>query len=200
MKTLKKLANNGRGVFEEECQRYMKSVEDRPYFISELRTAFIDGCNTVTVDQHEMAIPLADEYISKKSPDVIYVSMDIERAYREGAKRIADEWHKSQVKMTSRRVEKASKLICAGSQLMSVADNFNKEAERLMSNEFNQTQILNKYKEIKGLFEELRAKFKEWNEQCAGIFLNLSVEDNFRWGEEGEKLEYAIRKVMKIDR
>jgi hypothetical protein len=54
--------------------------------------------------------------------------------------------------------------------------------------------------EIKGLFEELRTKFKEWNKQCAGIFLNLSVEDNFRWGEEGEKLEYAIRKVMKIDR
>ena len=199
MKTLKKLANNGRGVFEEECQEYMKSVEDRPYFISELRTAFIDGCNTVTVDQHEMAIPLADEYISKKSPDVIYVSIDIERAYREGAKRIAEEWHKSREKMTVRRISKAAQLICAGSQLMSLADNFNKEAERLMSNEFKQTQIGNKYLEIKDLLDQVSTIFKEWNQECECIFKSMSMPDLIKWGDDGEKREYAVKKVLKID-
>lgn len=200
MKILNKMANGGKGVFEDICEEYMKSKTQYIYTIGDIYRAYIDGCNAVSQTQHDLAIPFAEEYVSKKSSDVSYVQIDIEKAFRDGAKRMAEEWEKSQVKMTSRRVEKASKLICAGSQLMSVADNFNKEAERLMSNEFNQTQILNKYKEIKGLFEELRTKFKEWNKQCSGIFLNLSVEDNFRWGEEGEKLEYAIRKVMKIDR
>ena len=199
MKMLNKMGNNGKGVFEDSCEEYMRTKQDRPYLISELYTAFIDGCNTVTIDQHEMAIPLADEYISKKSPDVIYVSMDIERAYREGAKRIADEWHKSREKMTVRRISKAAQLICAGSQLMSLADNFNKEAERLMSNEFKQTQIGNKYLEIKGLLDQVSTIFREWNKECECIFSSMSMPDLIKWGDDGEKLEYAVKKVLKID-
>jgi hypothetical protein len=200
MKTLKKLANNGRGVFEDTCDEYKKTLQDRPYYISELRDAFVDGCNAVTQEQHELALPFAEEYISKKSADVVYVSMDIERAYREGAKKMAEEYQKSRALITARRVRKATRLICAGSQLMSIADNFNKEAEGLVSNEFKQTKISNIYSEMQELFAELSTKFKQWNEECAGIFLNLSSEDCVRWGEEGEKIEYQVRRIMEIDK
>ena len=199
MKHLKKLANNGKGVFEEECENYMRGKENIPYIIQDLYSAFIDGCNVVTQKPHESAIDYAEEYISKKSSDVVYTLMDIEKAFREGAKKMADEWHKSRVKITAKKVAKASKLICAGSQLMTIADNFNKEAERLVSNEFTQTHIKNQYTEMQELFSELSKRFKAWNEECANIFLNLSVEDNYRWGEENDKLEYAVRKIMKID-
>lgn len=200
MKHLKKLANNGRGVFEANVEEYMKTKPKIPYTIQDLYRAYIDGCNVVSVTQHDSAIPLAEAYIAKKSSDVVYSVTHIELAFREGAKAIAQEWEKTQVKISVRNTEKAAKLICACSQLMSLADNFNKEAERLMSNSFTTLQIKNEYTEIKDMFKGLSDKFKVWNEQCSSIFLGLSIDDNFKWGEENEKLEYAVRKVMKIDR
>lgn len=199
MKHLKKLANNGRGVFEEEVESYMKTKPRIPYTIQDIYRAYIDGCNVVSVTQHDSAIPLAEAYIAKKSADAVYPVTHIELAFREGAKAIAQEWEKTQVKISVRNTEKAAKLICACSQLMSLADNFNKEAEQLMSNSFTTLQIKNEYTELMDMFKSLSEKFKNWNEQCSSIFLGLSSDDNYKWCVENEKLEYAVKKVMKID-
>lgn len=199
MKHLNKMTYNGKGVFEDSLDEYMRTKPDDVYFISDLYQAFIEGCNVVTQCQHEKAIPYAEEFKTTKSPDLIYTRMDIELAYRTGAKKMAEEWEKSRAVITAKKVEKASKLICACSQLMTIADNFNKEAEKLMSHELMDFVVKNNHIDLKGKFDELIEDFRKWNESCAGIFLNLSIDDSFRWGDENERLERSVRKIMKID-
>lgn len=199
MKYLNKMTYNCKGVFEESCEEYMRDKKGGAYLISDLYKAFIEGCNVVTQQQHENAILYAEEFKATKSPDVVYTPHDVELAYRAGAKKIAEEWEKSRVTVTAKKVEKASKLICACSQLMSIADNFNKEAEKLMSHDLMDFVVKNKHLDLKAKFEEIKAEFREWNNACADIFLNLSINDNYRWGEENEKIERSVRKIMKID-
>ena len=199
MKYINKMTYNGKGVFEDSIEEYMRTMTSDVYFISDLYKAFIEGCNVVTQCQHEKAIPFAEEFKATKSPDVIYTKMNIEAAYRAGAKKMAEEWEKSRAVITKKKVEKASKLICACSQLMTIADNFNKEAERLMSHDLMGFEVKNNHIDLKGKFDELIEDFRKWNESCADIFLNLSVDDSFRWGDENERLERSVRKIMKID-
>lgn len=95
--------------------------------------------------------------------------------------------------ISKQRREKATKLIRAGQQLMTLAESFNNEAERLLSIDgLVETVITNKWAELKEIFKEI-------NKSNEKFFYGLSQKECIKWGDINEKIEYAVRKVMKID-
>lgn len=181
-------------TLNETCEEYLESQNSPIFIVHDLYKAVIAGCNDITATQQDKAIAWAEEYISMKDKDLVYTISDVEKAFRYGAKRMADFVDSQKLLLTKERLQKASKLICAGSQLMSVADNFNKEAEKLLSIAgIKEIEIANKWLEIAKLFKEL-------HQECAKTFMSFSDDECYEWGEENDKIEYAVRKIMKIDK
>ena len=181
-------------TLNETCEEYLESQNSSIFIVHDLYKAVIAGCNDITAMQQDKAIAWAEEYISMKDKDLVYTISDVEKAFRYGAKRMADFVDSQKLLLTKERLQKASKLICAGSQLMSVADNFNKEAEKLLSIAgIKEIEIANKWLEIAKLFKEL-------HQECAKTFMSFSDDECYEWGEENDKIEYAVRKIMKIDK
>lgn len=181
-------------TLNETCEEYLESQNSPIFIVHDLYKAVIAGCNDITTTQQYKAIAWAEEYISMKDKDLVYTISDVEKAFRYGAKRMADFVDSQKIVLTKERLQKASKLICAGSQLMSVADNFNKEAEKLLSIAgIKEIEITNKWLEIAKLFKEL-------HQECAKTFMSFSDDECYEWGEENDKIEYAVRKIMKIDK
>ena len=180
-------------VFEEICKEYLASQGGPIFIVQDLYKAVIDGCNTMTTKQHNNALVYAEEYISKKDKDLVYTLCDLENAFRFGAKRMAEIVEKERNAISARRREKAAKLIRAGQQLMTLAESFNIEAEELLSIEgISEMVIVNKWAELKEIFKEV-------NKSNEKFFYSLSQKECVKWGDTNEKIEYAVRKVMKID-
>lgn len=181
-------------TFEEIVEDFIESQGRDVFVVQDLHKAVIAGCNEMTTRQHDNAVVYADEYVSMKHKDLVYTASDVEKAFRYGARRMAEFVDSQKIVLTKEKLQKASKLICAGSQLMLMADNFNKEAEKLLSIDgIKETVITNKWLEIAKLFKEL-------HEDSMKVFMSLTPDESYDWGDESEKLEYAVRKIMKIDR
>lgn len=180
-------------TLDETCNEFLLA-QTAPIFIAyDLYKAVIAGCNDMTPRQHDNAVIWAEEYISNKDKDLSYTLQDLENAYRFGAKKIAELIEEEMNAISKRRREKATKLIRAGQQLMTLAESFNNEAENLLSIDgLAKTIITNKWTELKEIFKEIN----KGNEK---FFYGLSQKECIKWGDINEKMEYAVRRIMKID-
>jgi uncharacterized protein (DUF885 family) len=180
-------------TLDETCKEYLESQVAPIFIVHDLYKAVIAGCNDMTPRQHDNAVTWAEEYISNKNKDLTYTLHDLENAYRFGAKKIAELIEEEMNAISKRRREKATKLIRAGQQLMTLAESFNNEAENLLSIDgLAKTIITNKWTELKEIFKEIN----KGNEK---FFYGLSQKECIKWGDVNEKIEYAVRKAMKID-
>lgn len=180
-------------TLDEACKEFLESQVAPIFIVQDLYKAVIAGCNEMTTRQHDNAVVYAEEYISKKDADLVYTQTDLESAYRYGAKRMAEIIEQEMNAMSAQRREKAAKLIRAGQQLMTLAESFNDEAEKLLSIDgLTKMEITNKWAELKAIFKEV-------NKSNEKFFLGLSQKECVRWGDINEKIEYAVRKAMKID-
>ena len=180
-------------TFEDACKEFLQTQIAPVFIVQDLYKAVIAGCNEMTTRQHDNAIVYAEEYIAKKDKDLSYTISDLERAYRFGANKMAVIIEQEMNAMSAQRREKASKLIRAGQQLMTLAESFNDEAEKLLSIDgLTKMEITNKWAELKAIFKEV-------NKSNEKFFLGLSQKECVRWGDINEKIEYAVRKAMKID-
>lgn len=180
-------------TLDEACEDFLEAHAAPIYTVQDLYKAVIAGCNEMTTRQHDNAIVYADEYISRKNSDLVYTLHDLENAYRFGAKKMAEIIEKEMDAISAQRREKATKLIRAGQQLMTLAESFNNEAEQLLSIDgLTETTITNKWTELKEIFKEV-------NKSNEKFFYGLSQQECIKWGDINEKIEYAVRKAMKID-
>lgn len=180
-------------TFEDACKEFLQTQIAPVFIVQDLYKAVIAGCNEMTTRQHDNAIVYAEEYIAKKDKDLSYTISDLERAYRFGANKMAVIIEQEMNAMSAQRREKASKLIRAGQQLMTLAESFNDEAEKLLSIDgLTKMEITNKWAELKAIFKEV-------NKSNEKFFLGLSQKECVKWGDINEKIEYAVRKAMKID-
>lgn len=180
-------------TLDETCKEYLESQVAPIFIVHDLYKAVIAGCNDMTTRQHDNAAIWAEEYISTKDKDLWYTLHDLENAYRFGAKRMAEIVEKEMNAISKQRREKATKLIRAGQQLMTLAESFNNKAERLLSIDgLAETVITNKWAELKEIFKEV-------NKSNEKFFYGLSQKECIKWGDINEKIEYAVRKAMKID-
>lgn len=180
-------------TFEDSCKEFLQAQVAPIFIVQDLYKAVIAGCNEMTTRQHDNAVVYAEEYISKKDKDLVFTIHDIENAYRFGAQKMAIIVDREIAAISAQRREKATKLIRAGQQLMSLAESFNNEAEKLMTVDgLSEMVIINKWAELKELFKEI-------NKSNEKFFLKLSQKECIKWGDINEKIEYAVRKAMKID-
>lgn len=180
-------------TLDDACKEFLESQVAPIFIVQDLYKAVIAGCNEMTTRQHDNAIVYAEEYISKKDKDSVYTLHDLENAYRFGAKKMAVIVEQEMNAISAQRREKAAKLIRAGQQLMSLAQNFNNEAEKLLSVDgISETIITNRWAELNEIFSDV-------NKSNEKFFLGLSQKECIKWGELNEKIEEAVRKVMKID-
>lgn len=180
-------------TFEDACKEFLQTQTAPVFIVQDLYKAVIAGCNEMTTRQHDNAVVYAEEYIAKKDKDLVFTIHDVENAYRFGANKMAVIIEQEMNAISARRRERASKLIRAGQQLMTLAESFNKEAEQLLSIDgLSQMVITNKWSELKTIFKEI-------NKSNEKFFLGLSQKDCIKWGDINERIEYAVRKVMKID-
>lgn len=183
----------GQKTFEDACKEFLQAQTAPVFIVQDLYKAVIAGCNEMTTRQHDNAIIYAEEYIAKKDKDLSYTISDLERAYRFGANKMAVIIEQEMNAMSAQRREKATKLIRAGQQLMTLAESFNDEAEKLLSIDgLTKMEITNKWAELKAIFKEV-------NKSNEKFFLGLSQKECVKWGDINEKIEYAVRKAMKID-
>lgn len=180
-------------TLDDACKEFLESQVAPIFIVQDLYKAVIAGCNEMTTRQHDNAIVYAEEYIVKKDKDLSYTISDLERAYMYGAQKMAVIVEREMNAMSAQRREKASKLIRAGQQLMTLAESFNNEAERLMTVDgISEMVITNRWAELKAIFKEL-------NKSNEKFFYGLSQQECIKWGDINEKIEYAVRKAMKID-
>ena len=85
------------------------------------------------------------------------------------------------------------KLICAGEQMMTLAEMFSKEAQGCLSK-----RGLFKT-EIKNDFGKLAKMLKNINAQVKRVFLDFSPDESLDWAEDADSLENAVRDIFKID-
>lgn len=181
------------------CEEYIKSLTSQFFVVGDLYKAVIEGANFITKKQHECTIEAAEMYVKEKDKDLVYTAGEVERAFKAGARIMLNvteaEREKEQHKIRLKREEmqKLAKLICACEQLMEIADNFNKEAECILSknNLFRH--------EIKSEWKGIAKKFGSIKSQLSKVFMGFSADEGYDWCMEGEAIENAVREIMKID-
>lgn len=186
-------------LLDQTCEAYSHSLSAPFFTVADLYRAFLEGCNWVTKKQHDKAVEAAEEYAANKDKDVIYTITNIEAAYRAGArvmlkvKEAENANVKKKINLTRAEWQKIAKLLSACHQLMTTADNLNKEVE----------QLLNKLdpfgSKVMSEWRDLAQRFKRLNRTTAKIFLDNTNEENYEWADEAEKIENAVRQIMKID-
>jgi hypothetical protein len=179
--------------FEDIVKAYLDAQVGPMFIVADLYKAVIAGCNEMTERQHENAAKWAEEYKRMKDEDLVYTLQDVEKAFRYGANKMAALVEETARQISIRNKQKAAKLISAGYHLMTIADCFTKEAEASLSvDNLVKTEIESKWKEIAQLFKEI-------NEKHSRVFNNFTADEGYEWGEETEKIEYYVRKLMRID-
>lgn len=189
----KRLLNENLELFKKEIRN------DLLFNIADLARAVLAGCNSVTDKQHPKAQEIVDEYVAAKKSDVSYTEGDMEKAFTIGARVMANQVDKENEKVRlstlvkREQLQKAAKLVCACEQLMTIADGFNKEAEKLLSKQgVFKTEIKAEWNKAAKIFRVLQARMKK-------TYMGFSIDEACDWSEETEALENAIREVMAID-
>jgi hypothetical protein len=97
------------------------------------------------------------------------------------------------MKVKKQDLQKAMKLISAGQQLMDVANEFCKEAERCLTKQGEyRTGIKNDFGKLKNFFMQIYS-------QVSRVYLNFTPDEAYEWGEDTGALEDAAREIFKID-
>lgn len=187
-------------LLEEAKERFYNEIKYiGVYNIADLQKAVLTGCNAVTGEQHDMAQSIVDGYIKSKSSDVSYSIGYMLAAFNYGSTEMLKIVRKEQEKVRMRMLvkaealEKASKLISACQQLMTTANNFNNEAQEVLSKHgYCKTKIASDWNDLKQRFSRL-------GNQINKVFLNMEGEKCIAWGDQAEDIEVAVREIMKID-
>lgn len=182
------------------CEQFRQDIKDYELFtVADLQRAVLFGCNSVTGKQHDKAQEIVDEYIRYKSKDVHYSSGDMVKAFEAGCRIMSDVVDKEneKVRMSMRvkkeDMQKAMKLISAGQQMMDLANNFCKEAERALTKQGEyRTGIKNDFGKLKNFLRQIYSQVEK-------VYKGFTDDECYEWGEDGEKLEEAVREIFKID-
>lgn len=182
------------------CEQFRQDIRnDLLFTVADLQRAVLFGCNTVTDKQHDKAQEIADEYTKHKDKTLVYTEGDMVKAFEAGCRIMSDVVDKENEKIRmSMRVkkedmQKAMKLISAGQQMMDLANNFCKEAERALTKQ-------GEYKTgIKNDFGKLKNFLRQIYSQVEKVYKGFTDDECYEWGEDGEKLEEAVREIFKID-
>lgn len=187
-------------LFEQAKEKFCRDIRMIPLFVlPDLQRAVLEGCNAVSGKERDEARGIADYYVKYKDPSLVYGEIDMLRAFKEGEDKmreiIGKEKEKVKLSMLVKRqdLQKAMKLICAGEQMMTLAEMFANEAqERLSKRGVFST-------EIKNDFGKLAKMLKNINAQVKRVFLDFSPDESLDWAEDADTLENAVRKIFKID-
>lgn len=187
-------------LLNENLELFKKEIRNVPLFnIADLAKAALAGCNSVTGKQHPKAQEIVDEYVATKKSDVFYTEGDMKKAFTISARVMANQVDKENEKVRlstlvkKEQLQKAAKLVCACEQLMTIADGFNKEAEKLLSKQgVFKTEIKAEWNKAAKIFRVLQARMKK-------TYMGFSIDEACDWSEETEALENAIREIMAID-
>lgn len=181
------------------CNLYLKENDSPLYVVSDLANALIAGACFVSPEKQKEAEEAAQAYIENKSGGVVYTDGDVEKAFKAGAKIMATvknaeiQQKKIEIKLDRAEWQKMAKLICACEQLMEMADNFNQEAEKLL----NKKNLMGH--KIKSEWGWIAKKFRNIKSLLKKTYEGFTDEEFIEWGDEGERLEDAVREIMKID-
>lgn len=187
-------------LFEQAKEKFCRDIRMIPLFVlPDLQRAVLEGCNAVSGKERDEARDIADYYVKYKDPSLVYGEIDMLRAFKEGEDKmreiIGKEKEKVKLSMLVKRqdLQKAMKLICAGEQMMTLAEMFANEAqERLSKRGVFST-------EIKNDFGKLAKMLKNINAQVKRVFLDFSPDESLDWAEDADTLENAVREIFKID-
>lgn len=187
-------------LFEKAKEKFCRDIRMIPLFVlPDLQRAVLEGCNAVSGKERDEARGIADYYVKYKDPSLVYGEIDMLRAFKEGENKmreiIGKEKEKVKLSMLVKRqdLQKAMKLICAGEQMMTLAEMFANEAqERLSKRGVFST-------EIKNDFGKLAKMLKNINAQVKRVFLDFSPDESLDWAEDADSLENAVREIFKID-
>lgn len=187
-------------LFEKAKEKFCRDIRMIPLFVlPDLQRAVLEGCNAVSGKERDEARDIADYYVKYKDPSLVYGEIDMLRAFKEGEDKmreiIGKEKEKVKLSMLVKRqdLQKAMKLICAGEQMMTLAEMFANEAqERLSKRGVFST-------EIKNDFGKLAKMLKNINAQVKRVFLDFSPDESLDWAEDADSLENAVREIFKID-
>lgn len=187
-------------LFEKAKEKFCRDIRMIPLFIlPDLQRAVLEGCNAVSGKERDEARDIADYYVKYKDSSLVYGEIDMLRAFKEGENKmreiIGKEKEKVKLTMLVKRqdLQKAMKLICAGEQMMTLAEMFANEAqERLSKRGVFST-------EIKNDFGKLAKMLKNINAQVKRVFLDFSPDESLDWAEDADSLENAVREIFKID-
>lgn len=181
------------------CEKYLEENDAPLYVISDLAHAVIAGATFVYPEKIKEAEESAQAYIAEKDRSLVYTSEQVAKAFEAGAiimlsiKNIELEKKKAEIRLSRAEWQKMAKLICACEQLMELADNFNKEAERILCKK-------NVFKhKIKSEWNGIAKKFGNIKSLLKKTYESFSDEEFIEWGDEGEMIENAVREIMKID-
>lgn len=186
-------------LLDYSCTEYVSKLQYIVYTVDDLQKGVYAGCDWNTGgERHPKAQMLAERYIQAKNKDVVYTCSDMAAAFKYGARELSAiierDAAKQKLAMKIKREDlgKAMKLICAGQQMMDLAKNFHQEAEELLSKqgEYRTT--------IKNNFGKLANIFKQTNSLVSKTFQTFTDEEVIDWGEDGEKLEIAVREIFEI--
>ena len=141
-------------------EQFRNDIKSTPLFnIADLHRAVLTGCNTVTGLQHNKALEVADNYIKYKDSSLSFAVIDMIKAFETGCRDMADivDKEKEKVRLTMKAkkedLQKAMKLISAGQQMMDVAAEFSKEAEKCLTKQGEyRTAIKNDFGKLKNHF------------------------------------------------
>ena len=173
---------------------------DLLFTVGDLHRAVLIGCNTTTGSrQHDKAAEIATEYANTKDSSLVYTEGDMVKAFEAGCRIMAavvdkeNEKVRLSMKVKKQDLQKAMKLISAGQQMMDVASEFCKEAERCLTKQ-------GEYRTgIKNDFGKLKNHFKQIYSQVKHVYYKFTPDEIYEWGEDGEALEMAAREIFKID-
>ena len=187
-------------LFEQAKEKFCRDIRRIPLFVlPDLQRAVLEGCNAVSGKERDEARDIADYYVKYKDSSLVYGEIDMLRAFKEGEDKmreiIGKEKEKVKLSMLVKRqdLQKAMKLICAGEQMMTLAEMFANEAqERLSKRGVFST-------EIKNDFGKLAKMLKNINAQVKRVFLDFSPDESLDWAEDADTLENAVREIFKID-
>ena len=182
------------------CEQFRQDIRnDLLFTVADLQRAVLFGCNTVTDKQHDKAQEIADEYTKYKDKSLVYTEGDMVKAFEAGCRVMSDVVDKENEKVRmSMRVKKedmqrAMKLISAGQQMMDLANNFCKEAERALTKQGEyRTGIKNDFGKLKNFLRQIYSQVEK-------VYKGFTDDECYEWGEDGEALEEAVRTIFKID-
>lgn len=182
-------------------EQFRKDIRnDLLFTVGDLHRAVLAGCNSTSNGrQHDKAAQVATEYANAKDKDLVYTEGDMLKAFEAGCRIMSsvidkeNEKVRLSMKVKKQDLQKAMKLISAGQQMMDVANEFCKEAERCLTKQGEyRTGIKNDFGKLKNFLKQIYS-------QVSRVYLKFSPDEAYDWGEDTGALEDAAREIFKID-